>query len=420
MKRWFVVLVMLIIAFQYGCRSGTTIPEQSPKKVINSQQIEVKDNKDLDFQTLKESGLEFMKSDQLTKAIDNFTKALIIKSDKELEKLLEECYFERGEYYVSIGNTEEALNDLKKCNTHNLMATNLINSIDTVVAPIIEHPANQKKLYNTDLVLSWNKKINAISYEIQIENQNWDTIVLQKLPNPSLRITDKFTFGQIYYWRIRAVYSENSFSDWSEKIWFSVNPPRKKSKIILKNPANGVKLLENGFQLNWEKVEGSDYYEVQIENENWQQVDLKTTKEVQLYIHNGMKKDGIYYWRVRAHHPDDTWDEWSGKQWFSYVNKAQYNKLQEEIKTKRQGQIDSQFSSWDGAHHNLTRLIKKSMNDPKSFEHIETLYWDMGDHLVVLEKFRGKNAFGGYVRNYVKAKVSYEGEILEIIEQDSF
>lgn len=85
-------------------------------------------------------------------------------------------------------------------------------------------------------------------------------------------------------------------------------------------------------------------------------------------------------------------------------------------KEARKQKIESQFSSWDGAHYNLTKIIKASMNNPKSFEHVETVYWDMKDYLVVKESFRGTNAFGGIVTNTVMAKVSLDGEVFEIIE----
>jgi hypothetical protein len=41
----------------------------------------------------------------------------------------------------------------------------------------------------------------------------------------------------------------------------------------------------------------------------------------------------------------------------------------------------------------------------------------MKDHLIVNTTFRGKNAFGGVVKNTVKAKVSLDGESVEILEQ---
>jgi hypothetical protein len=57
------------------------------------------------------------------------------------------------------------------------------------------------------------------------------------------------------------------------------------------------------------------------------------------------------------------------------------------------------------------------MNDPKSYEHADTKFWDMGDHLVVTTTYRGKNAFGGVVKNWVKAKTDLDGNVLEIIEE---
>ena len=82
----------------------------------------------------------------------------------------------------------------------------------------------------------------------------------------------------------------------------------------------------------------------------------------------------------------------------------------------RNAQIDSQFSDWDGSHENLTRYIKKEMNDPKSFEHVSTKYIDDKEYVTVYETFRGKNAFGALIKNTVVAKVSAEdGKILEVL-----
>lgn len=89
-------------------------------------------------------------------------------------------------------------------------------------------------------------------------------------------------------------------------------------------------------------------------------------------------------------------------------------KTQEEI---RKEQIGKHFSAWDGSHRGLTELIKKSMNDPGSYEHVETVYWDKGDHLIVKTTFRGKNAFGGFVKNWVMAKVDLNGNVIEVISQ---
>jgi len=89
-------------------------------------------------------------------------------------------------------------------------------------------------------------------------------------------------------------------------------------------------------------------------------------------------------------------------------------KTSEEIRKER---IEKGFSAWDGSHRALTKIIKKSMNDPDSYEHEETVYWDKGDHLIVRTTFRGKNAFGGVVKNSVMAKVDLDGNVLEILSQ---
>ena len=78
----------------------------------------------------------------------------------------------------------------------------------------------------------------------------------------------------------------------------------------------------------------------------------------------------------------------------------------------RAEQIDNQFSAWDGSHIKLTREIKKGMNDPESFDHIETRFKDLGNEIVVHESFRGKNSFGGLVINKVVATVDIEGNVL--------
>ncbi|MDC9722333.1 MAG: hypothetical protein PSN34_06115 [Urechidicola sp.] len=87
-------------------------------------------------------------------------------------------------------------------------------------------------------------------------------------------------------------------------------------------------------------------------------------------------------------------------------------------KTERQIKVESQFSSWDGSHRGLTDLIKKSMNDPDSYEHIETRFRDDGDNVFVITKFRGANAFGGKVINTVSARVDFSGNVIEVISQE--
>ena len=81
---------------------------------------------------------------------------------------------------------------------------------------------------------------------------------------------------------------------------------------------------------------------------------------------------------------------------------------------RREEKIEDQFSSWNGSHRQLTKVIKESMHNPDSYEHVETSYKDMGDYLIVRTKFRGTNGFGAVVTNNVEARVSLDGQVLEI------
>jgi hypothetical protein len=89
--------------------------------------------------------------------------------------------------------------------------------------------------------------------------------------------------------------------------------------------------------------------------------------------------------------------------------------IQAEI-NNRQELIKKQFSSWDGSHRGVEKYIKNQMNNPKSYEHVETSFTDYGNYLLVFTKFRGENAFGGTVTNTIKAKVDTDGNVIEIIQ----
>ena len=95
-------------------------------------------------------------------------------------------------------------------------------------------------------------------------------------------------------------------------------------------------------------------------------------------------------------------------------------KKQEVVKSDkelRKELIEKQFSAWNGDHETLARAIKASMNNPKSYEHVQSGYTDNGDYILVETKFRGTNAFGGVIMNAVRARVDLQGNILEIISQ---
>lgn len=66
------------------------------------------------FESLKTKGKEAIEADKLSEGITLLEEALVIKYDEDVTEWLNEAYFERAEYFYSIGNKEKAIEDLSK------------------------------------------------------------------------------------------------------------------------------------------------------------------------------------------------------------------------------------------------------------------------------------------------------------------
>lgn len=82
----------------------------------------------------------------------------------------------------------------------------------------------------------------------------------------------------------------------------------------------------------------------------------------------------------------------------------------------RKKTIEANLSSWDGSHKELSKYIKDNLNDPSSFEHLETVYFDQDSVVIFITQYTAKNAFGGRVKGYAKAKADSTGKLTEILE----
>jgi hypothetical protein len=78
-----------------------------------------------------------------------------------------------------------------------------------------------------------------------------------------------------------------------------------------------------------------------------------------------------------------------------------------------QKNVISQFSGWDGSNYAMTKRIKSILNDPDSYEHIETRYKDKGTYLAVYSTISAKNAFGGRIKNTFMGIVDMDENVTE-------
>ena len=90
-----------------------------------------------------------------------------------------------------------------------------------------------------------------------------------------------------------------------------------------------------------------------------------------------------------------------------------FNESQERKRNAAEDAEKQYFSAWDGSCAPLVKYIKDHMNDPESFEHIETKYKIRDGYFFVIMRYTGKNGFGGRVRDNVNANVSFKGEVIQ-------
>lgn len=75
------------------------------------------------------------------------------------------------------------------------------------------------------------------------------------------------------------------------------------------------------------------------------------------------------------------------------------------------------LSAYDGAHTKFKDLIKENVNDPSSFEHIETRYLLKDGYALIIMSFRAKNGFGGLIKSSYSAKIRLSDcSIIEVIK----
>lgn len=102
--------------------------------------------------------------------------------------------------------------------------------------------------------------------------------------------------------------------------------------------------------------------------------------------------------------------------WFAMSEANRWAKLQNlSPAEKRDRQAAGLLSAPGGASPALIKHVQDRMNDPESFQHVQTLYVDRGEFLQVSMKYRGKNAFGGTVTESVQAKVWFpDGRVSDV------
>ncbi|CAD7812544.1 hypothetical protein CHRY9390_02528 [Chryseobacterium aquaeductus] len=97
------------------------------------------------------------------------------------------------------------------------------------------------------------------------------------------------------------------------------------------------------------------------------------------------------------------------------LTKVQRKEIEIEIKgIKELAFAKKNISAWDGSNPKLERAVKKSMNDPDSYEHVQTTFSYKKDKVIATMIYRGNNAFGAKVLGKALGTFDYDGNLLNI------
>jgi hypothetical protein len=88
--------------------------------------------------------------------------------------------------------------------------------------------------------------------------------------------------------------------------------------------------------------------------------------------------------------------------------------LEKQKEKDRLSKAESFFSPWNGSNSELEESIKATLNDPNSYDHVETRHWNMGAKIRVKSTFRAKNAYNATITSKVWADLDAKsGKIIK-------
>jgi len=179
-----------------------------------------------------------------------------------------------------------------------------------IYTPELVSPNNNQAGAVPNVELDWNAVTGLIGlyYEVQLSTE-------AAFSNPVLFTTElssypmtNLLFGQIYYWRVRAIDSQGT-SEWSQERNFTVI-----SKPVIRRPNDNSTGAMPNVQIIWESITGISFFDIQFDTVSTFDSpeshiitaagNLSQTSAANLFF--GAK----YYLRMRARHAVDT-SEWS-------------------------------------------------------------------------------------------------------------
>ena len=89
----------------------------------------------------------------------------------------------------------------------------------------LNRPADGQELSYVYVLYDWDQEPNADSYNLQVSNsESFNNVILDINEKTTVYIEkDTIAWGNMYYWRVRPIYSDNSYGEWSEVSYFTTD-----------------------------------------------------------------------------------------------------------------------------------------------------------------------------------------------------
>ena len=91
----------------------------------------------------------------------------------------------------------------------------------------LNYPYTGQELNYIHVLFEWDQEPDAGLYNLQVSNsESFNNVILDINDKTTVYIEkDTIAWGNMYFWRVRPIYSDNSYGEWSEVSYFITDEP---------------------------------------------------------------------------------------------------------------------------------------------------------------------------------------------------